>query len=91
MISARVPPGGALVVASADVGGEALTAGASGFVVNDDAPEQLIAAIRTVAAGDALLSPAITKCVIRQFARIPRPTPPEELCDSLRANTRSFA
>ena len=40
---------------------EALTAGASGFVLKDDPPEQLIGAIRTVAAGDALLSPAVTK------------------------------
>jgi DNA-binding NarL/FixJ family response regulator len=55
---------------------EALSAGASGFVLKDDPPEQLIAAIRTVAAGEALLSPAITKRVIRQFTRIPRPTPP---------------
>ena len=57
---------------------EALTAGASGFVLKDDPPEQLIAAIRTVAAGNALLSPAITKRVIKQFTRIPRPTPPKE-------------
>jgi DNA-binding NarL/FixJ family response regulator len=48
-------------------------------VLKDDPPEQLLAAIRTVAAGDALLSPAVTKRVIRQFTRIPRPTPPEEL------------
>ena len=40
---------------------EALSAGASGFVLKDDPPEQLLAAIRTVAAGDALLSPAVTK------------------------------
>src|SRR6185369_15622137 len=46
---------------------EALRAGASGFVLKDDPPEQLIAAIHTVAAGDALLSPAITKRVIKQF------------------------
>lgn len=58
---------------------EALRAGASGFVLKDDPPEQLIAAIRTVAAGDALLSPAITKRVIMQFARTRRPTPPKEL------------
>jgi len=57
---------------------EALTAGASGFVLKDDPPEQLLAAIRTVAAGDALLSPIITKRVIKQFTRIPRPTPPKE-------------
>jgi DNA-binding NarL/FixJ family response regulator len=58
---------------------EALAIGASGFVLKDDPPEQLIAAIRTAAAGDALLSPAITKRVIRQFTRIPRPAPPDEL------------
>jgi DNA-binding NarL/FixJ family response regulator len=50
----------------------ALRDGASGFVLKDDPPESLIAAIRTVAAGDALLSPAITRRVIRQFTRIPR-------------------
>jgi len=58
---------------------EALRAGASGFVLKDDPPEQLLAAIRTVAAGDALLSPAITKRVIEQFVRIPRPAPPSTL------------
>jgi DNA-binding NarL/FixJ family response regulator len=58
---------------------EALRSGASGFVLKDDPPEQLLAAIRTVAAGDALLSPAITKQVIRQFARTPRPERPAQL------------
>jgi DNA-binding NarL/FixJ family response regulator len=58
---------------------EALRAGASGFVLKDDSPEQLIAAIRTVAAGEALLSPTITKRVIQKFARMPRPAPPKEL------------
>jgi DNA-binding NarL/FixJ family response regulator len=60
---------------------EALSAGASGFVLKDDSPEQLLAAIRTVAAGDALLSPTVTKKVIKQFARLPRPDPPKELDD----------
>jgi DNA-binding NarL/FixJ family response regulator len=60
---------------------EALSAGASGFVLKDDPPERLIAAIRTVAAGDALLSPSITHRVIGQFARLRRPAPPEELAD----------
>jgi DNA-binding NarL/FixJ family response regulator len=55
---------------------EGLRAGASGFVLKDDPPEQLIAAIRTVAAGDALLSPAVTRRVIKQFTRTPRPEPP---------------
>ena len=58
---------------------EALRAGASGFVLKDDPAEQLISAVRTVAAGNALLSPAITKRVIRQFTRIRRPAPPKEL------------
>jgi DNA-binding NarL/FixJ family response regulator len=56
---------------------EALEAGASGFVLKDDPPEQLIAALRTVAAGDALLSPAVTKSVIRKFAQLPRPERPK--------------
>jgi len=58
---------------------EALQAGASGFVLKDDPPEQLLEAIRTVSAGDALLSPAVTKRVIREFTRLPRPEPPSGL------------
>jgi DNA-binding NarL/FixJ family response regulator len=58
---------------------EALRSGASGFVLKDDPPEQLLAAIRLVADGEALLSPAITKRVIKQFTRIPRPEPPRQL------------
>jgi DNA-binding NarL/FixJ family response regulator len=58
---------------------EALSAGASGFVLKDDPPEQLISAIHTVAAGNALLSPAVTKRVIRQFTRVPRRSPPEAI------------
>jgi DNA-binding NarL/FixJ family response regulator len=60
---------------------EALAAGASGFVLKDDPPEQLLAAIRTVANGEALLSPAVTKRVIRQFSRPARPEPPPGLAD----------
>jgi len=68
---------------------EALSAGASGFVLKDDPPEQLIAAVRTVAAGDALLSPAVTKRVIEQFTRSPRPAPPKEV-DELTAREREI-
>ena len=60
---------------------EALSAGASGFVLKDDPPEQLLAAIRTVAAGDALLSPAVTKRVIKEFTRLPRAKPPRGFDD----------
>ena len=73
---------------------EALRAGASGFVLKDDPPEQLIAAIRTVAAGDALLSPAVTKRVIAQFTHIPRQDAPnglDELTDREREIFRLVA
>jgi DNA-binding NarL/FixJ family response regulator len=60
---------------------DALRAGASGFVLKDDPPEQLLEAIRIVAGGDALLSPTITKRVIKQFTRVSRPAPPRELED----------
>ena len=68
---------------------EALKAGASGFVLKDDPPEQLIAAVRTVAAGEALLSPAVTKRVIEQFTRNARPAPPREV-DELTAREREI-
>jgi DNA-binding NarL/FixJ family response regulator len=55
----------------------ALRAGASGFVLKDDPPEQLIAAVRTVARGDALLSPSVTRRVIAQFARVRQQAPPK--------------
>jgi DNA-binding NarL/FixJ family response regulator len=55
---------------------EALRAGASGFVLKDDPPEQLIAAVRTIASGEALLSPAITKRVIQHFTRRHQQAPP---------------
>ncbi len=58
---------------------EALRVGASGFVLKDDPPEQLLAGIRVVARGDALLSPAITKRVIAKFTRISHPQPPAGL------------
>jgi DNA-binding NarL/FixJ family response regulator len=52
---------------------QALTAGASGFLLKNAPPEQLIGAVRVVAAGDALLSPSITRRVIEQFAQLPPP------------------
>ena len=53
---------------------EALRAGASGFMLKDTPPEQLVAAIHVVAAGDALLSPTITKRVIEEFISRPPST-----------------
>ena len=58
---------------------DALRAGASGFVLKDDPPEQLLSAIHVVAGGDALLSPTVTKRVIKQFTRAPRLSPPAQL------------
>ena len=55
---------------------EALRAGASGFLLKDTPPEQLVAAIHVVASGDALLSPSITKRVIEEFVRRPPSTTP---------------
>jgi DNA-binding NarL/FixJ family response regulator len=52
---------------------QALAAGASGFLLKNAPPEQLIQAVRVVAAGDALLSPSITRRVIEQFTRLPPP------------------
>ncbi len=54
---------------------EALRSGASGFVLKDTPPEQLLAAIRVVASGDALLAPGITRRLIAEFASTPRPVP----------------
>lgn len=60
---------------------EGLCAGASGFVLKDDPPEQLIAAVHTIARGDALLSPTVTRRVIQRFTRLPRHPPPRALDD----------
>jgi DNA-binding NarL/FixJ family response regulator len=51
----------------------ALHAGASGFVLKDTPPEQLLDAIRVVARGDALLTPSVTRRLIAEFTRRPRP------------------
>ncbi len=53
----------------------ALSAGASGFLLKRTRPEQLIAAIHTVAAGESLLSPSITRQVIDRMTHRPRPDP----------------
>jgi DNA-binding NarL/FixJ family response regulator len=58
----------------------ALRAGASGFLLKRTPPEELIAAVRTIAAGDSLLSPSVTRRVIDRMARQPTP----ELADRVR-------
>ena len=62
---------------------DALSAGASGFLLKDVAAETLFDAVRVVAAGDALLAPTVTRRLIDEFARL-RPrlaTPPERLAE----------
>jgi DNA-binding NarL/FixJ family response regulator/class 3 adenylate cyclase len=60
---------------------EALRAGASGFLLKDAPPEQLVAGIRAVCSGEALLAPSVTRRVIEEFVRRPpeatRAAPPE--------------
>ena len=56
---------------------DALRAGASGFMLKDAPPEEIAAAVRIVASGDALLAPAVTRSVIEEFARQPTALAPE--------------
>lgn len=61
---------------------EALRAGASGFLLKDAAADELLQAIRVVAAGEALLAPSITRRLIEDYARRPAPRrQPEALAD----------
>jgi DNA-binding NarL/FixJ family response regulator len=54
----------------------ALRAGASGFLLKDTPPGELLSAIRIIAAGDGLLSPTITRRLIAEFAKAPEPAQP---------------
>jgi DNA-binding NarL/FixJ family response regulator len=68
---------------------EALRAGASGFLLKEVPPEELVAGVRTIAAGDSLLAPTVTRRMIERFTTEPAPTrqPPAEL-DELTARER---
>ncbi len=67
----------------------ALSAGASGFLLKRTRPEELIAAIHTVAAGDSLLSPSVTRTVIQRLAGQPAPdAAAESRLDELTARER---
>jgi DNA-binding NarL/FixJ family response regulator len=68
---------------------DALRAGASGFMLKDAPPEELLAAIEVVARGDALIAPAVTRSVIEEFVRrAPAASPPPPLLDELTARER---
>jgi DNA-binding NarL/FixJ family response regulator len=66
---------------------EALRAGASGFLLKDTPPEELVEAIRTVATGDALLSPELTCRVVAELARAPGTVRPPELDELTTSDT----
>jgi DNA-binding NarL/FixJ family response regulator len=67
----------------------ALNAGASGFLLKRTSPEELIAAVHTVAAGEALLSPSVTRTVIERTAQQPVPdTSARDRLDELTARER---
>jgi DNA-binding NarL/FixJ family response regulator len=68
---------------------DALRAGASGFMLKDAPPEELLAAIEVVARGDALIAPAVTRSVIEEFVRrSPAPKPPAPVLDGLTSRER---
>jgi DNA-binding NarL/FixJ family response regulator len=67
---------------------EALRAGASGFLVKDTEPGDLIAAVRLVAGGEALLSPSVTRRVIEEFAVRAKEPPPSGDLDELTERER---
>jgi DNA-binding NarL/FixJ family response regulator len=58
---------------------DALRAGASGFLLKDATPEQILHAVRVVGGGEALLAPGVTRRLIAEFAARSRPVPPPEL------------
>jgi DNA-binding NarL/FixJ family response regulator len=70
---------------------EALRAGATGFLVKHTEPVELVRAIRVVAAGDALLSPSITKRLIREFADRAKTPPPATSLNVLTERERELA
>ncbi len=67
---------------------QAITAGASGFLVKDTEPVDLIRAVRVAAAGDALLSPGVTRRLLERVAGGLRPAPPTAALDALTERER---
>ncbi len=67
---------------------DGLRAGASGFLLKDAPPDQLIAALHAAAAGDALIAPSITRRLIDEFARRPRPGDADAAVATLTARER---
>ncbi|QYN24183.1 response regulator transcription factor [Amycolatopsis sp. DSM 110486] len=79
LLAERVPATRVLILTMFDLDAHvfgALRAGATGFLLKDTRPADLCAAIRTVAAGEALLAPVVTRRLIAEFTRIGVPGPP---------------
>jgi DNA-binding NarL/FixJ family response regulator len=83
-LTRREPPARVLILTTFDLDEyvyEALRAGASGFLLKDRPPEELVAAVRIVANGDALLAPSVTRRLIEEFARKAPPVRRDELAE----------
>jgi DNA-binding NarL/FixJ family response regulator len=81
-LSALGRPAGVLILTTFDLDEyvyEALRVGASGFLLKDRPPEELVAAVRVVASGEALLAPSVTRRLIEEFARRAPAVKPTEL------------
>ena len=80
------PPARILILTTFDLDEyvyQALRAGASGFLLKDRPPQELVAAVRVVAAGDALLAPSVTRRLVEEFAHRPDPPPSPAALDEL--------
>jgi DNA-binding NarL/FixJ family response regulator len=85
-LTALDPPASVLILTTFDLDEyvyRALRAGASGFLLKDRPPEELVAAVRVIAAGEALLAPSVTRRLIEEFAKRTDPAPPPESLDEL--------
>ncbi|MGN6088625.1 MAG: response regulator [Actinomycetales bacterium] len=67
---------------------DALRAGAAGFLLKDAPPDQMVAAIHAVAAGDALIAPAVTKRLLAEFVKRPQPHDAESRLERLTGRER---
>jgi DNA-binding NarL/FixJ family response regulator len=83
-LTAHDPPARVLILTTFDLDEyvyEALRAGASGFLLKDRPPEELVAAVRVIAGGEALLAPSVTRRLIEEFAKRPATATRNELAE----------
>ncbi|MCD0449560.1 response regulator transcription factor [Actinocorallia sp. API 0066] len=74
-----------------DIVDDAIAAGADGFLLKRATPEEIVSAVRTVASGDAVLAPRVTRRLLRDLAARPRPAPlPVPLTDREEAVLRAL-